>query len=138
MHPTTSAAITHIYEQWHHCVINRDLDGLTALYDAEAVFETPLVLVADKERHNGILKGKEAIKAFFEAGFQSTSNGLGKWYRTGQFYSNGQQLVWEYPRETPDGDQTDLVEIMDTANGLITHHRVYWGWKGFQALTSRL
>jgi hypothetical protein len=40
----------------------------------------------------------------------------------------------EYPRETPKGDQTDIVESMDLENGLITHHRVYWGWVGFSKL----
>ena len=64
--------------------------------------------------------------------------GLGRWYRTGLFFSNGRQLVWEYPRETPDGDQVDLVEVMDIANGLIAHHRVYWGWVGFKALAGAI
>ena len=50
------------------------------------------------------------------------------------FYSNGRQLTWEYPRATPRGDQIDLVEVMDIAGGLITHHRVYWGWVGFKTL----
>jgi steroid Delta-isomerase len=30
----------------------------------------------------------------------------------------------------------DLVEVMDVANGLIAHHRVYWGWVGFQTLVA--
>jgi steroid Delta-isomerase len=55
-------------------------------------------------------------------------------YRTGTFFSNGRQLTWEYPRHTPHGDQVDLVEMMDIANGLIVHHRVYWGWVGFRSL----
>jgi steroid Delta-isomerase len=45
-------------------------------------------------------------------------------------------LTWEYPRETPQGDQIDLVEFMDIADGLIAHHRVYWGWVGFKALVA--
>jgi steroid Delta-isomerase len=31
-------------------------------------------------------------------------------------------------------DQTDIAESMDLENGLITHHRVYWGWVGFSKL----
>jgi hypothetical protein len=27
---------------------------------------------------------------------------------------------------------------MDIANGLITHHRVYWGWVGFKMLVATL
>lgn len=44
-------------------------------------------------------------------------------------------LVWEYPREAPDGDQVDRVEVMEIAGGLIQHHRVYWGWFGTGLLT---
>jgi steroid delta-isomerase len=32
----------------------------------------------------------------------------------------------------------NLVEVMDVANRLIAHHRVYWGWVGFQALVAAL
>lgn len=48
------------------------------------------------------------------------------------------QVIWEYPRETPQGDQTDLVEVMDIANGRIARHRVYWDWVGFKALAAAL
>lgn len=43
-------------------------------------------------------------------------------------------MTWEYPRATPQGDQVDLVEVMDIDDGLIAHHRVYWGWVGFKVL----
>jgi hypothetical protein len=48
--------------------------------------------------------------------------------------SNGRQLVWEYPREAPDGEQVDILEVMDIEDGLIRHHRIYWGWFGFDVL----
>jgi steroid delta-isomerase len=32
-------------------------------------------------------------------------------------------------RQAPDGDQVDLVEVMEIAGGLIRCHRIYWGWK---------
>jgi len=66
------------------------------------------------------------IRELFRAGFRTPGNGLGRWYRNGTFFSDGQQLTWEYPRQTPHGDQVDLVEFMDVADGRITHHRVYW------------
>jgi len=54
-----------------------------------------------------------------------------RWYRTGEWLTDGRRLlVWEYPRQAPDGDQVDLVEFMEIAGGLIAYHRVYWGWKG--------
>jgi ketosteroid isomerase-like protein len=130
----TDAQIRHVYEQWHETIKVRDIDGLMALYAEDAVFETPFILAILKDKTEGILKGRGAIRAFFEAGFRNPESGLGRWYRTGTFFANGRQLVWEYPRETPQGDQVDLVEVMDMANGLIAHHRVYWGWVGFKAL----
>ncbi|WP_321789819.1 nuclear transport factor 2 family protein [Burkholderia pyrrocinia] len=123
-----------IHECWHAAVVARDLDMLMSLYADDAVLETPLVVVALPAHGSGVLHGKAAIGEFFAAGLRNPGNKLGRWYRTGQFLSNGRQLTWEYPRETPEGDQVDLVEVMDLRDGLIVHHRVYWGWVGFLAL----
>jgi hypothetical protein len=54
-------------------------------------------------------------------------------YRSG-FFTDGRTLIWEYPRETPDGDQMDFVESMEIADGLIRRHRVYWGWYGVKVI----
>jgi steroid Delta-isomerase len=134
MSANTDSEIRHVYEQWHACVVQRDLDGLVALYHDDAILETPLILAVLKDHDRGVLTGKAAITSFFASGLRDAGNGLGRWYRTGTFYSNGRQLTWEYPRETPDGDQVDLVEVMDIEHGLIRHHRVYWGWVGFRTL----
>ena len=42
--------------------------------------------------------------------------------------------MWEYPREKPDGEQMEFVEVMELADGLIRRHRVYWGWFGVKLL----
>ena len=138
MTDNTDAQIRHIYDRWQDTIVRKDVDGLIALYAEDAVFETPAILVTLKDRKEGILRGRSEIRPFFEAGFRKLGNELSRWYRTGLFFSNGRQLTWEYPRETPQGDQVDLVEVMDVAGGLITHHRVYWGWVGFQTLVSAL
>lgn len=65
------------------------------------------------------MRGKGEIRPFFEAGFRKRGSELSRWYRTDQFFPNGRQLTWEYPRETPRGDQVDLVEVMDVVDGLI-------------------
>ncbi|HWD97916.1 MAG TPA: hypothetical protein VG345_02725 [Bryobacteraceae bacterium] len=44
------------------------------------------------------------------------------------------KVIWEYPHETPNGEQMDFVEVMEIENGLIHKHRVYWGWFGFNVL----
>jgi len=132
----TEADIRHIYERWHQAVVDRDLDGLMALYAEDAVLGTPLILVTLTDRTEGTLKGKSEIRPFFAAGLRKLRNELSRWHRTGTFFSNGRQLTWEYPRATPHGEQVDLVEVMDIAGGLIAHHRVYWGWVGFKTLVA--
>lgn len=134
----TDAAIRRIYEQWHQTVVTRDLEGLIALYADHAILETPLILVTLPNHNEGILRGKPAIHAFFEAGLRKLSGDLGRWFRTDTFFSNDTRVTWEYPRDTPHGDQVDLVEVMDVADGLITHHRVYWGWVGFKSLVAAM
>jgi hypothetical protein len=134
MATNTDSAILNIYEQWHRAIVDRDLESLMALYADDAILETPLIVVTFPDKPDGILRGKLEIHDFFDAGLRKLQNSLGRWYRTGLFFSNGQQLTWEYPRETPQGDQVDLVEVMDIADALIAHHRVYWGWVGFKSL----
>jgi steroid delta-isomerase len=125
MPDTTDAEIRHIYERWHETVIGRDLDGLMALYAEDAVLETPLILATLPDRTKGVLTGRTEIRPFIAAGLKKLQKNPAQWYRTGLFFSNGRQLTWEYPRATPNGDQIDLVEVMDIANGLIHSHRVY-------------
>jgi steroid Delta-isomerase len=138
MTEATQAEIRHIYDQWHETVVRRDLAGLIALYAEDAILESPLILATWRDRQSGILRGKAEITPFFEAGLRAPPGDLGRWYRTGTFFANGRQLTWEYPRHTPDGDQVDLIEMMDVAGGLIVHHRVYWGWVGFRSLAATL
>jgi hypothetical protein len=45
--------------------------------------------------------------------------------RTG-YLTDGTRLTWECPRRSPDGDQKDLVEMMEIRDGLIADQ--YWGW----------
>lgn len=86
------------------------------------------------QRQSGILRGKADILAFLEEGTRRRPNELVRWYRNGTHFTTGDTLVWEYPRETPGGDQVDILELMQIAGGKIVHHRIYWGWFGTQML----
>ena len=122
-----------IYNDWHEFAKNRDTARLIALYDDNAVFESPLVPLI-MQRQSGILCGKADILAFLEEGTRRRPNELVRWYRNGTHFTTEDTLVWEYPRETPDGDQVDILELMQIAGGKIVHHRIYWGWFGTQML----
>ena len=122
-----------IYNDWHEFAKNRDTARLIGLYDDNAVFESPLVPFI-MQRQRGILRGKADILAFLEEGTRRRPNELVRWYRNGTHFTTGDTLVWEYPRETPGGDQVDILELMQIAGGKIVHHRIYWGWFGTQML----
>ena len=137
MERNTQAQIRHVYEEWHQAIINRDLDRLTDLYGADSTFESPAVYALNG-KSDGVLHGPSEIRSFFGIFFRKLDKDVAQWFRSGEFFSNGELLIWEYPRETPCGDQTDLVESMDLEGGLIRRHRVYWGWIGFKAILGAL
>jgi steroid delta-isomerase len=120
-----------IHREWHTQAIARDTERLLALYAEDAILESPLVPAILDGKLDGILRGHAELRHFFEEGARRRPNDLVRWHRTGEWLSDGRRmLVWEYPRQTPDGDQVDLVEVMEIGYGLICHHRIYWGWKG--------
>ena len=123
----------HIYEAWHTAAKNRDTAALIALYHDDAEFESPLVPII-MARDSGVLRGRAEIEAFLAEGTRRRPNELVRWYRDGTHFVSGSTLVWEYPRQTPKGDQVDILELMDIRGGKIVHHRIYWGWFGTQML----
>lgn len=122
-----------IYEKWHKYAKERETKALIELYAEDAVFESPLVPIL-MNKDSGILRGKTEILAFLNEGTRRRPNELVRWYRTGKYFITGDVLVWEYPRQTPDGEQVDILELMEIRNGLIVNHRIYWGWFGTQML----
>jgi hypothetical protein len=125
------AACSRIHRCWHECATSRDIDGLLALYAEDAVLESPLVPALFDARASGILRGREELRGFLSAGARSRPIDLVRWYRTDKWLTDGERLlVWEYPRETPGGEQVEIVEVMEIADGLICRHRIYWGWLG--------
>ena len=134
MAPNGESDCNRIYEQWHEFTKAREADKLIELYADDAIVETPLVTAILDDKTEGVLRGRAEIKRFFDEGLRRRPDDLLRWYRTGLFFTNGKVLTWEYPRETPAGNQIDLVEVMDVEDGKIKRHRVYWGWFGFQLL----
>jgi hypothetical protein len=120
-----------IYEAWDAALGRKDLDAAMALYADDVRLESPLV------RHltggeTGIVDGRAALRAFVEVVFARTPP-LRRRHRSG-LLSDGRTLMWEYPRVTPEGDQMDMVEVMEIDDGLIRRHCVYWGWFGVKVL----
>jgi hypothetical protein len=122
-----------VHHAWNDALARKDTQALAALYTADATIESPLVAyLLGVER--GICSGKEAILAFLPKVFANQPEER-RTYRHPVF-TDGNLLMWEYPRATPDGNQMDFTEIMELENGLIRRHRVYWGWFGVRTLTT--
>jgi hypothetical protein len=79
-----------------------------------------------------IAEGRDKLRDFLCQFFARTPPVRHR-YRTG-FFADGRKLIWEYPRQTPDGDQMDFVESMEIENGLIRRHCVYRGRFGVKVL----
>jgi ketosteroid isomerase-like protein len=116
--------IERIYTEWDSALSTNDLDAALALYASDATIESPLIPhLLDVER--GICRGHDELRRFIEIVFLRKPKAR-KHFGTG-YLTGGTRLMWEYPRATPDGDQMDFVEVMEVRDGLIQHHRVYWG-----------
>jgi hypothetical protein len=127
--PTAGAnpEIERVVTAWDEALGAKDLDAAMALYRPDCVLESPLVchLLGTKE---GIVKGRDALRAFVAQVFANQPPERRR-HRTKPL-TDGERVIWEYPRQSPDGDQMDFAEVMEIRDGLIARHRVYWGWKG--------
>lgn len=121
----------HIYHAWDEALANNDVEGLLDLYALDAIIESPLIphlLEIDK----GVLKGRKELRLLIEK-VAERKPFIRKYFKQ-NFFTDGKTLVFEYPRQTPDGEQMDFVEVMEIKDGLIQYHRVYWGWRGFKVI----
>ena len=123
--------IERIYKLWDEALGGKDLEAALALYADDASIESPLVQHLMKTAE-GIVRGRDQLRKFITLVF-STQPPQRRRFRSG-FFTDGRRLTWEYPRAAPDGSQMDLVEVMEIENGLISRHRVYWGWYALNVL----
>lgn len=130
-------AATKIYRAWHDYARTNAVDDLAGLYTAEAVLESPLV-PAILDTPSGVLRGRSAIERFLREGTRRRPNPLVRWYRTGAYFYKDATLIWEYPRQTPEGDQVDILEFMELEGDKIKNHRIYWGWFGCKLIAPSL
>jgi hypothetical protein len=63
--------------------------------------ESPLVRHLTNSAR-GIVEGRDRLREFLRLVFARTPANRGH-YRSG-FFTDGRKLIWEYPRQTPDGD----------------------------------
>ena len=130
---TTEAidAAERLYRAWADAFAEKNLEAVLALYAPDATLESPLVNTLLKTER-GVVEGRENLRHFFGIIISSTP-ALKNRYRD-SFFTDGRTMIWEYPRVTPTGEQTEMAEVMKIENGLISSHRIYWGWGGTKLL----
>ena len=95
-------------------------------------FESPAVpLVLDTE--SGVCYGQDELRPVLEQ-VAARKPPLRTYHRTGYLTDGERTMIFEYPRDAPDGDQMDFVEVMELDDGLIQRHCVYWGWRGIKVI----
>jgi ketosteroid isomerase-like protein len=127
----TLEAIERVHHLWNEALERKDAAVAVALYAQDTILESPLVRHILKSEE-GVVRGREKLREFLKLVFARTPTSRHVW-RTG-FFTDGRTVMWEYPHTTPDGEQMDFVEVMEIADGLIQHHRVYWGWFGVKIM----
>jgi hypothetical protein len=120
-----------IHQAWNSAWAENDIDALLALYADDATIESPLIpYLLGKDQ--GVCRGKKEFRQLLE--IAAHRKPTTRKYYISKYFINGNTLIWEYPRATPNGEQMDFIEVVELKNGLIYCHRVYWGWYGFNIL----
>jgi hypothetical protein len=125
-----AAGIEAVTGAWEEALANHDVEALLACYALDATLESPVA--AHILGGRGVCHGHDELRPFFSEVVARTPDER-HYYRAG-FFTDGHRVTWEYPRDTPEGEQMDFVEVMEIENGLIQAHRVYWGWRGVEIL----
>lgn len=128
---TYASDVERIYNEWNKALSEKNIDSLLALYNEDATLESPLVRHLLKTEE-GVCRGKDELRKLLTILFQCQPE-IRRFHRN-NFFTDGKNIIWEYPRETPDGEQMDFVEVMQLKNSKIQHHHVYWGWRGVKVL----
>lgn len=129
---TAVAAAERIYHEWDAALASDNIDALLALYTDDVIIESPLIpyLLGTK---GGVCQGKAELKKLLELVAERKPIHSRKYARV-KYFTDGKTLMWEYPRLSAEGEQMDFVEVMELEHGLIKHHKVYWGWYGFNII----
>ncbi len=106
--PATLRSIERVYRDWDAALHAKDVEAAVALYAEDVRLESPLVRHLTGSQR-GVVQGRDNLRAFIRIVFERTPTSRGH-YRSG-FFTDGRKLIWEYPRETPEGDQMDFVEF---------------------------
>ncbi len=123
---------TQVMEAWDAAVADLNIQRILTLYAPDCQLKARWSFASPKAALESFADHAE-LERFIR--MVAERQPASRRHHRGKCFTDGTRITWEYPRETPEGDQMDLAEVMDlTEDGLIRRHRVYWGWTGMQIL----
>lgn len=111
----SESAIERVFRACHEAALTQDADKIAGLYAVDGVIETPPPCF---RRETWALAWSSAASRSVPSSKAPSRPAAAKepsrtGWRTGTYLTDGHQLTWEYPRQTPTGEQTRLVESTD-------------------------
>ena len=112
-----------IANAWLEAFNVHDLDRLLLLYHDDAEHFSPK-LKQRKPESNGMVRGKNELRAWWKDAFQRLPGLTYKMYR---ITANKESVFMEYTRIVPGEENMEVAEVLEIKNNLIVASRVYHG-----------
>lgn len=120
MSADTNKQIAHA---WSAAFNAHDLEALLALYADDAQHFSPKLKVRRPET-NGLIVGKDALRTWWQDAFDRLP---GLRYEVTALIADERQVFMEYIRHVEGEEDLRVGEVLEIANGVIVHSRVYHG-----------
>jgi len=112
-----------IAERWFAAFNTKDLEGLLALYDDNAVHYSPKLKIRQPET-NGQVTGKAALRAWWQDAFLRFPM---LQYLPTTYTPNDDRVFMEYIRKVTGEPDMLVAEVLEIQEGKIVASRVYHG-----------
>jgi len=116
MHPNQLIAL-----QWFQAFNEHQLDNLLSLYDEDAAHYSPKLKI-HKPETNGLIKGKNALRAWWKDAFERLPQ---LHYKVLNIIADNDRVFMEYIRQTPNEPDMQVGEVLEIAHQKIVASRVY-------------
>ena len=111
-----------IATEWLAAFNDHDLERLLDLYDDEAVHYSPKLKIRQPET-NGIVKGKNALRAWWKDAFERLPQ---LHYKVTALTANDDRVFMEYTRQVPGEEDMVVAEVLEIKEKILAS-RVYHG-----------
>jgi hypothetical protein len=117
----TAQELVTIANKWFAAFNAQDLEGLLALYHDRAEHYSPKLRVRQPET-NGLIKGKSAMRAWWQDAFTRLPD---LHYKILRFTPFEDRVFMEYIRQVPGEDDLYVGEMLEIEDGLIKASAVF-------------